>query len=503
MKKNNLLKTFLAGILFVSLAGTTACIVPDKPKETATSEETTKAAETQAPETQAPGTQAAETQAPADEVTIKLGIYPQEGSDEELFALHDGYIAQLTADNPNIKIEKAPYTYAVDTFVPLAESGNCPTVFEAWYSEPDKLISSGYIRDITDILNERGWLDKMNISVRNNLSDSNGRVYGIPNIGYVLGLMVNVDMFKKSGLVDENGVPKYPATWDELAQDAKLIKDATGQAGFCLLAHDLGAGWHFSNIAWSFGAKLVTCNDDGTYTYHLDSDEAVAAMEFVKSLKWDYDVLTDDPLAEHWDTGFENIAAGTAAMYIAANDAVNQPVEKGLNIDGFGLGAMPAGPAGAYGLSAATFYAFSADATDEQVNAALDYLVLMGKSPIATEAVKAGILDAAKQNNEAGIPVIRSVSGWNSPEIEAAETEAIQKFGNVNEALYSSYFDFIKNGNIKAEESGHTSTMYGELTVVIQEVLTNRDADVAALMKTANENCQSDFPLWTERLNFD
>ncbi len=44
-----------------------------------------------------------------------------------------------------------------------------------------------------------------------------------------------------------------------------------------------------------FGATLCTQNDDGTFTAHLDSDEAIAAMEYVKSLKWDYDVLTADP----------------------------------------------------------------------------------------------------------------------------------------------------------------------------------------------------------------
>ena len=83
---------------------------------------------------------------------------------------------------------------------------------------------------------------------------------------------------------------------DELAETAKTIKDKTGSAGICLLAKDNAGGWHFSNIAWAFGATLCTQNDDGTFTSHLDSDEAIAAMEYVKSLKWDYDVLTADPL---------------------------------------------------------------------------------------------------------------------------------------------------------------------------------------------------------------
>jgi ABC-type glycerol-3-phosphate transport system substrate-binding protein len=432
-----------------------------------------------------------ETEATAEDVTITIGIYPEEG-DTENIALHEGYIAKMAELNPNVTCEPAPYTYAVDTFVPLAESGNCPTFFETWYTEPAKLIAGGYVRDITDILEGRGWLDMMADSVKKLLSDADGKVYGIPRDGYVLGLMVNVDMFKEAGLVDENGVPMYPETWEQLAEYAKKIKDATGQAGIVLQGMDNGAGWHFSNISWAFGAELVLVNEDGTYKSNLGSDEAIAAMEYVKSLRWEYDVLTADPTVENWGTGFEHIAAGTAAMYIAANDAVNQPANMGLSLDSFALGALPAGPSGeAYGLTGGTPYMFAADATDAEVEAALDYLMVMGKSPVIDETVKQGMMDGAKTNNELGVPVIKGVSGWVSADRDAAEAEVLAEYGNVNEALYADYFDFIANGNIKAEEPGKTQSMYACLTKVLQEVYTNENADVPALMAAAQEEYQA------------
>ena len=433
-----------------------------------------------------------ESDAEDEEVTIKVGIYPEEGDDENI-KLHEGYIEQMKKDHPNVTVEPAPYTYAVDTFVPLAESGNCPTIFQTWYTEPAKLIAGGYVRDITEVLEKRGWLDLMSDSVRKLLSDKDGKVYGVPRDGYVLGLMVNIAMFKEAGLVDEEGVPMYPETWDQLAEYAKKIKDATGQAGICLLAKDNAGGWHFSNIAWAFGAELVKDNGDGTYTANLASDEAIKAMEYVKSLKWDYDVLTADPTAEDWGTGFENLATGSAAMYIAANDAVNQPADKGLALESIGLGALPAGPAGAYGLTGGTPYMFAADATDAQVNACLDYLQYMGKSPVVLDTTKQALMDSAKTNNELGVPVIKSISGWNSPERDAVEDEVLEEYGNVNEAVFASYFDFIKNGNIKAEEPGKTQSMYACLTKVLQEVITKpaADTDVAALMKQANDEYQA------------
>ena len=64
--------------------------------------------------------------------------------------------------HPNVTCVPAYYKYATDTFMPMVESGNCPTIFETWFTEPQKLIKAGAIADITDELEARGWLDKMN-----------------------------------------------------------------------------------------------------------------------------------------------------------------------------------------------------------------------------------------------------------------------------------------------------------------------------------------------------
>ena len=115
--------------------------------------------------------------------------------------------------------------------------------------------------------------------------------------------MINAEVFADAGLVDEDGIPLYPKTWEELAEVAQTIKDETGSAGLCLLAQDNAGGWHFSNIAWCFGAELEEQDADGKWMANLNSPEAVAAMQYVKDLKWKYDVLTSDPTSENWGTG--------------------------------------------------------------------------------------------------------------------------------------------------------------------------------------------------------
>ncbi len=428
--------------------------------------------------------------ASAENIQLKLGIWPEDTLTADI-ELHEGYVKTFNESHPNVEVVPAYYKYATDTFVSLAESGNLPAIFETWYTEPQKLIDGGFVADITDELEARGWVEAINPSIKDLLS-KDGRIYGIPRDGYALGLMLNVELFEETGLVDADGYPIYPKTWQELAETARKIKDATGQAGLCLLAKDNAGGWHFSNIAWAFGATLTT-EENGKFVANVDSPEAIAAMEYVKSLKWDYDVLTPDPTNEDWSSGFVNLGTGTAAMYIAANDAVNQPTQvNGLPADKLSLVALPAGPDGEqYSLSGGTPYMFSKDATAEQINAALDYLEIMGKAPVATDDAIEGMRADAQNKVANNVPVIPRFPCWIDEEVLAAEDAVTKEFGNVDMKLYDTYFNAIKTqGNLRLEEPGSAQDLYAELTKVLQAVITDKNADVAALMKTADGNYQ-------------
>ena len=440
--------------------------------------------------TKAPAEESKENETPAKEeqIELTLGIWPEETLTAEI-ELHKQYVEQFEKTHPNVKVVPAYYKYAVDTFVPKAEAGTLPVIFETWYTDTQKLINGGFVADITDELEARGWLDEINPTIRD-LMSKDGRTYGIPRDGYALGLMLNVELFEEAGLVDAEGLPIYPKTWDELAQTAKIIKDKTGAAGLCLLAMDNAGGWHFSNIAWNFGATLTLVDENGKFIANLDTPEAIAAMEYVKSLKWEYDVLTADPTVENWGTGFTQLGTGGAAMYMAANDAVNQPTyNNGLPVDKLALVPMPAGPNGdQYSLSGGTPYMFSKDATPEQISAALDYLVLMGKGPVLNE-------EGIRANNQYcvdnGIPVIPRFPAWASDDLKAAEDALVAEYSNVDMRLYNDYFNILKKpGNLRQEEPGATQEMYAQLTNVLQAVITDKNADVAELMKTADENYQ-------------
>lgn len=423
---------------------------------------------------------------------LSLGIWPSDDLVDNV-AMHEGYVEKFNEINPDVTVKPDHYVYATDTFVSLAESGNCPTIFETWFTEPQKLINQGLVTDITEQLKERGWDTQMNSSILEILSDKDGKIYGIARDAYALGIMCNVELFEAAGLVDKDGVPIFPKTWDELAQTAKTIKDKTGAAGFCLLAKDNSGGWHFSNLAWCFGATLCIDNGDGTYTSNLASPEAIAAMKYVYDLKWKYDVLTADPTSEDWTSGFQNIGTGACAMYIGGNDAVDQPTQVfGLDVTKLAIGPIPAGPNGdQYSLTGGTPYMFAKDATPEEIDAALDYLEIMGKTPDVNDTLRLGLQQDAANRQKNGVPVLKTLPCWTNQERSDAEAQVIAEYQNVNPKMFDSFFAATeKENNLRSEEPGDAQKMYEQITNVLQTVVTDKDCDIEELMKKANDNYQ-------------
>ncbi len=429
--------------------------------------------------------------------TITLGNWPADTAPQAERALFESYKATMAKQYPNVTLVPNYYSYSLSNYVPMAKGHTAPSIFQPPFTDPQLLISQGLVGDVTEALEQFGVLEKFSPSYVEMLADENGRIYGLPRDGYVLGMHLNLQLFREAGLVDEEGLPIYPKTLQEMAEYGKIIKEKTGKAGLVFPASEAYGGWLFTNIAWNFGCvgenALEYQDEDGRWVCNFTSPQCIAAMEFMRDLKWKYDILNADATTTDWAGAHSLLGTGEAAMNFAADDSVDQPTaNKGLPVADFALIPFPAGDAGRYALAGGTCYMFSPDLTRDQGIALMAYLKILGKLPFLDDQIIEGMRADYAAKRDRGAPVIPAISAWNDEAYNAAKQQIVDEYSNVDMRLYSDFFGSISKGTIslKSEEPVFAQQMYRELTGVIQKMITREGADVEKALKKAQDSFQ-------------
>jgi len=429
--------------------------------------------------------------------TITLGNWPPDTAPDAELALFEGYKAIMLQQYPNVTVVPAYFSYTLANYVPMARGGTAPTLFQPPFTDPQLLISQGLVADVTDALEAINILEKFSPSFIELLGDENGRIYGLPRDGYVLGMHININLFEEAGLMTEDGLPDYPKTLQELAEKGQIIREQTGKAGLVFPASETFGGWLWTNIAWNFGAvgnnALLIQDADGKWIANLTSDAAVAALDFIRSLRWEYDILNADTTTTDWGHAHTLLGTGEAAMNFAADDSVDNPTAgKGLPVDKFALVPFPAGPGGAYALTGGTCYMFAPNTTTDEAVASLAFLRLIGMLPFLDDDIIAGMRAGASSSRERGVPVLPPIPAWNDEEFIAMQRSIAEEYSNVDWRLYEDFFNSFTDGSIqlRGEEPVFAQQLYRTVTNAIQRVITREDADVYGAMERARENFQ-------------
>lgn len=423
-------------------------------------------------------------------VTINVGMWVVD-SDTAGQTLWKGYQAKLKEKYPYITLKADNYTYSPDTFFPKAASGELPTVYVSYYTEASKIISAGYAKNISSFVKKYGYDRAMNPSLAKVYMKS-GSVYGLPFSGYALGLYINMNLFKKAGLVDKKGNPKYPLTMAELAKDAQIIKQKTGKAGFFMPTKDHVGGWHFTQLAWNFGASFEV-KKDGKWMSNMASKEVVAALQYVKDLKWKYNVLLPDALLG-WGDWIKNFGTDQVGMVFAAADALINPVKDyKMSKDAIAMAPVPRGSKAQYSLLGGNAYLIAPNATNDQIDAVFKLFEVMGYSPKADPVALAGMEAEMKQRASEGQPVgLPGLPIWINKDRVKAENALYTKYRNVNYSLFKPYYDGAFK-NVRAEEPVNCQDLYAELDNCLQQVLTDKNADPKTVLTAASKDFQTKF----------
>ncbi len=112
-------------------------------------------------------------------------------------------------------------------------------------------------------------------------------------------------MVYRTDVMEEAGIDKVPATWDELLEGARKVKAETGKIGFGFAAGASSANtiWFLANYYWwSNGQNLVTQDAGGNYVTGITAEEIAAAIEY-------FDTYLKEGLTTEGSLGIDSWAA--------------------------------------------------------------------------------------------------------------------------------------------------------------------------------------------------
>lgn len=433
---------------------------------------------------------------PSGKIEVVIGMWPESANTDDV-TMFNTWKERFETDYPEYEIIGESFTYSVEAFYARANSETLPTVYQTWFTEPQMIVSGGHAKDITDIVTDLGWYDKMDPELRDYLTFDE-RLYGIPRDGYGLGLIINLDVFFDAGLVEdynddgiydiinpENPSEKnYPQTMEELFQYSQTIKETTDVDGLIVLNVDKNGGWQYSNYAWAFGAELQVLGEDEKIHSNLNSTEAIQAMEFLKSFYDNELVPVGNMNYSEWATRLGN---GQIGMAIAGNDVISNVITQGgMDRNDIAFVPIPAGPAGQYTLFGGTPYMFSAYDSDEAVEGAIKFLEYMGRSPEVSEVAQLAMREGLQTATRKNMLILPEVRAW----VNVEYTELIDSLNlqYVNVSSFHNFQDFYTNLPLtrRREEPYYTQYMYELLDQVVVN-LKNSSFDVTSSLNSKQQ----------------
>ena len=243
-------------------------------------------------------------------------------------------------DHPNVTIEITVYeNEAFKTAVaPRLQAGDPPDLFQSWGGGGlMEQVDAGLVQDVTDDVEP--WIGDLSTAAVD-IYQVEGRQYGVPFDLGMVGFWYNKDLFA------EAGIDEPPATWDDLLDDVRKLKDA----GITPIA--LGEGDKWPGMFW--WAYLALRNGGPDPMLEAGEDGSFDSEPFVKAGEQLEDLLALDPFQDGWQAAVwdgaggqaATIATGGAAMHLMGQWApgtqnANSPDGEGLG-DSLGWFPFPA-----------------------------------------------------------------------------------------------------------------------------------------------------------------
>jgi multiple sugar transport system substrate-binding protein len=391
--------------------------------------------------------------------------------------------ADFMKTHKNITVVPKEWQWKSDTFPAQLAGGTLPTTFRVPFTDTKGLVAHKQVANINDDIMALPYAQQLNPTVLAAAKGTDGNVYGLPSDVYANGLHYNRTLFTKAGLDPD----KPPTTWDEVRADAKAIQDKTGMTGYATMTKENQGGWILTTLAYSLGGRMET-QDGDKYTATVDNDATKQALGYIKDMRWD-DKSISGNTSYDWGTINQAFSAGKIGMYVSGSDVYNALVTTNkINPDEYGLAAIPTnGSADSGALGGGSVNVVSAKATKAEQKAAVAWIDYFRVSKLVDKT--RGVDDAktlAATKQPIGTPTF--------PEFDKAtwqkQQDWLKPYVNVPQAQMSSFLTGMFTQQLISEPASQTQALYAALDPVVQKVLADKNADIDALLKTANANVQ-------------
>jgi ABC-type glycerol-3-phosphate transport system substrate-binding protein len=400
------------------------------------------------------------------------------GAQKELLANWNADIAAFEALHPNISIKSVSVGEQCNNppdFTARLQGGTVTDLFYGYMTDLEQVLDSGQAMDITSYANKDTiptW-DSVEAGAKA-VFTSDGKLYAIPTKNYSMGLVYNKKLFAQAGL----DVKNPPKTWADVRAAAKKIAAlGGGVAGYSDYSAGNTGGWHFTAELYAHGGQVVSA--DGKKA-DFNNAMGTKVLQNLKDMRYTDNSMGDKQLLG-WPDLLTNAGAGKVGMFIGAPDATTAIVTQFQGkYEDWAMGPMPGEDGGAKGtLGGGEGYFFKKGLSADQVKAGLMWLAYEKLTP------GKGQFDYARakpQNNPVGLPQPQLFTVGSA----AYKDELAGRKANANVNV-DDFAPFENNLVTIKGEPAHAQAIYAVLDSAMSAVLTDPNANIGTLLKTAEE----------------
>jgi ABC-type glycerol-3-phosphate transport system substrate-binding protein len=416
-------------------------------------------------------------------VTISVGVLRPGATQEAVDALNL-QISEFEAKYPWITVQPEEYNWTAPTFTAALAAGTLPDVFTIPFTDGKGLIAQHQIVNIDSLVRGLGYADKFNKNVLVNGQDADGAIWAVPIAAYGMSLTYNRTLFTQAGLNPD----QPPTTWDDVRTAAKTIAEKTGVAGYAEMATENTGGWQLTTFTYALGGRMETVGADGKVTATLNNDATKTALAKLKAMRWE-----DNSMGSTFDYAWGSInqafASGQIGLFTGGSDLYTAMVQNNaLKAEDYGVTTIPLEGSDAGVLGGGTLAAVNVVTRDEQRDAAVKWIDFYYIQKLITQDGAVADATALKANNQpVGVPAL--------PIFDKATYDQsqvwIKDYINVPIEQMTGFTSKIFDQPIVTEPVAHTQELYAALDPVVQAVLTDKNADIEALLNKANQQVQA------------